>query len=31
MTHTQVTAAEQQANDWLKDHRSVSQNSGGAQ
>jgi TPR repeat protein/putative methionine-R-sulfoxide reductase with GAF domain len=31
MTHTQVTTAEQQANDWLKDHRSVSQNSGGAQ
>lgn len=27
MTHAQVAAAEQQANDWIKEHQSVSQNS----
>jgi TPR repeat protein len=27
MTHSQVAAAEQQANDWIKEHQSVSQNS----
>jgi putative methionine-R-sulfoxide reductase with GAF domain len=27
MTHAQIAAAEQQANDWIKEHQSVSQNS----
>jgi putative methionine-R-sulfoxide reductase with GAF domain len=27
MTHAQVAAAQQQANDWIKEHQSVSQNS----
>jgi hypothetical protein len=27
MTRAQVTAAQQQANDWIKEHRSLSQNS----
>ena len=27
MTHTQITAAQQLANDWIKEHQSVSQNS----
>ena len=27
MTHAQVAAAEQQANDWIKEHQSLSQNS----
>jgi putative methionine-R-sulfoxide reductase with GAF domain len=31
MTHAQVSAAEQQANDWIKEHQSVSQNSSAPQ
>jgi len=27
MTHAQIAAAEQQANDWIKEHQSLSQNS----
>jgi hypothetical protein len=27
MTHAQIAAAQQQANDWIKEHQSVSQNS----
>jgi len=27
MTHAQIAAAQQQANDWIKEHQSLSQNS----
>jgi len=31
MTHAQIAAAEEQANDWIKEHQSLSQNSSGTQ